>query len=121
MHATLATMFKTKVLMNLYLENINALFYGVFSLLNHFSAHCIQRLFVYSGIVGWCGLVTRGAWTCGYAYRAVHIGTSLSMCKGASGHCKVYRGLYVGTSSMFLNLALCIPLVSSFGFLSIAR
>ena len=43
------------------------------------------------------------------------MGTSLSMYKGASDHCKVHRGFYVGTSSMFLDLALCIPLVSSFG------
>ena len=43
------------------------------------------------------------------------MGTSLSICEGALSCCKVYRGLYVGTSLIFLDLASCIPLVSSFG------
>ena len=47
-----------------------------------------------------------GAWTYSYAYRAVYIGTSLSIYKGALGRCKVYRGFYVGTSLIFLDLAL---------------
>ena len=42
------------------------------------------------------------------------MGTSLSIYKGALSHCKVYRGLYIGISLIFLNLALYIPLVSSF-------
>ena len=42
------------------------------------------------------------------------MGTSLSIYKGALSHYKVYRGLYVGTSLMFLDLASYIPLVSSF-------
>jgi len=55
----------------------------------------------------------KGAWT--YSYRAIYIGTSPSIYKGALSRCKVYRGLYIGTSSIFLDLALYIPLVSSFG------
>ena len=45
-----------------------------------------------------------GAWTYGHAYRAVYVGTSPSIYKGVSSRCKVHRGLYVGTSSMFLDL-----------------
>jgi hypothetical protein len=64
----------------------------------------------------WRGVVglREGARTCGHAYRAVHVGTSSSMFKWALGRCKVHRGLYMGTSSMFLDLALCISFVSSF-------
>jgi len=53
-----------------------------------------------------------GAWTCCYAYRAIYMETSL-------GRCKVHRGLYMGTSLIFLGLALCIPLVSSFSIFTI--
>ena len=42
------------------------------------------------------------------------MGTSLSVFKWALGRYKVHRGLYVGTSLMFLDLALCISFVSSF-------
>ena len=34
------------------------------------------------------------------------MGTSLSIYEGASDRCKVYRGLYVGTPLMFLDLGL---------------
>ena len=34
------------------------------------------------------------------------MGTSSSMCEGASDRCKVHRGLHVGTPSMFLDLGL---------------
>jgi len=65
----------------------------------------------------WWGRVVRlceGAWTCGYAYKAVHIGTSSSICEGVSGRYEVYKGLYVGTSLIFLDLALYISFISSF-------
>ena len=39
---------------------------------------------------------------------AVYIGTSLSIYKGALCCYKVYRGLYIGTSLIFLDLALYI-------------
>jgi len=41
-----------------------------------------------------------------FKYFFVYMGTSLSMCEGALSHCKVYRSLYMGTSSMFLDLGL---------------
>jgi len=37
------------------------------------------------------------------------------MRKGASSRCKVYRGCYMGTSLIFLDLVLCISFISSFG------
>jgi len=43
------------------------------------------------------------------------MGTSLSIYKGALSRCKVYRGHYVGTSLIFLDLILCISFTSSFG------
>jgi len=49
--------FKTKVLIDLYLENINALFYSVFSLVKSFLCLlyiAVVRLFQCSG-VGWLG------------------------------------------------------------------
>ena len=49
-----------------------------------------------------------------FKYSFIYIGTSLSIYKGALSHYKVHRGLYVGTFSMFLDLASCITLVSSF-------
>ena len=42
------------------------------------------------------------------------MGTSSSIYKGALGHYKVYRGFYMGTSSIYLNLALYISFISSF-------
>ena len=56
--------------------------------------------------------IYKGAWT--YDYRAVYIGTSLSIYKGALSCCKVHRGYYIGTSSMFLDLILYISFTSSF-------
>ena len=50
-------MFKTKVLIDLYLKNINALFYSVFSLVKSFLYllyTAVVRLFQYSR-VGWLG------------------------------------------------------------------
>ena len=67
---------------------------------------------VYSGCssipVRWGGVVglRKGARTYSYAYRAVYVGTSLSMYKGALSRCKVYKSLYMGTSLMFLDLGL---------------
>ena len=46
----------------------------------------------------------KGAWTYSYTYRAVYIGTSLSIYKGALSRYKVYKSLYVGTSLVFLDL-----------------
>ena len=42
------------------------------------------------------------------------MGTSLSIYKGALGRYKVYRGFYIGTSLIYLNLALYISFISSF-------
>jgi len=56
--------------------------------------------------------IYKGAWT--YSYRAIYIGTSLSIYKGALSHYKVYRGHYIGTSSMFLDLILYISFTSRF-------
>ena len=50
-------MFKTKVLIDLYLKNINALFYSIFSLVKSFLCSlntAVVRLFQYGG-VGWLG------------------------------------------------------------------
>ena len=50
-------MFKTKVLIDLYLKNVNALFYSVFSLVKSFLCAlytAVVRLFQCSGI-GWLG------------------------------------------------------------------
>ena len=45
------------------------------------------------------------------------MGTSSGIYKGASGCYEVYRGLYMGTSLMFLDLALYISFISSFSIL----
>ena len=58
-----------------------------------------------------------GAWTYGYAYKAVYVGTSSNIFKWVLGRCKVHSGFYVGTSSMFLDLASCISFVFSFSIL----
>ena len=53
----LLVVFKTKVLMDSYLENVNALFYGVFSLVKSFLCSlyiAVVRLFQCGG-VGWLG------------------------------------------------------------------
>jgi hypothetical protein len=42
------------------------------------------------------------------------MGTSLSIREGALSRYKIYRGHYMGTSSMFLDLVLCISFISSF-------
>jgi len=60
-----------------------------------------------------CVCMCKGAWTCGY--RAVHVCVCVCVCEGASSRCKVHRGHYVGTSSMFLDLISCISFTSSFG------
>ena len=59
------------------------------------------------------GLHKRG-WTCGYTYKAIYVGTSLSIYKGALGRYKVYKSLHIKTSLIYLDLALYISFISSF-------
>ena len=59
----------------------------------------------------------KGGWTYDYAYKAVYMGTFSSIYKGALGQCEVYRGLYMGTFLIFLDLALYIYFVFSFSIL----
>ena len=67
----------------------------------------------------WGGVVRlyKKTWAYSYTYRAIYIETSLSIYKWALGCYKVHRGLYMGTSLIFLNLALYFSFISSFSIL----
>ena len=45
------------------------------------------------------------------------MGTFSSIYKGALDQCEIYKGLYIGTFLIFLDLALYIYFVSSFSIL----